>query len=63
MDVRIVDFKQTLIAVLEHRDAGKVNNTVKRFIDWRKRTGLSPVGSMRTSPLLTVTLIRYRLSV
>ncbi|MEZ5479106.1 MAG: GyrI-like domain-containing protein [Thiolinea sp.] len=49
MDVRIVDFKQALIAVLEHRgDPGKVNDTVKHFIDWRKRTGLSPVGSMRT---------------
>lgn len=44
MDVKIVDFDETRIAVLEHRgDPALVNDTVKIYIEWRKQTGLSPV--------------------
>ena len=48
MEVSIVDFPATAIAVLEHRGApALVYDTVQRFIDWRKTTGLSPVNSSR----------------
>jgi len=48
MEVKIVDFPETNIAVLEHRgDPALVYDTVQRFIDWRKTTGLSPVNSSR----------------
>jgi AraC family transcriptional regulator len=44
MEVKIINFKQTRIAVLEHRGAPDlVNDSVKIFIDWRKSSGLSPV--------------------
>jgi AraC family transcriptional regulator len=44
MEVKISNFKQTKIAVLEHRGAMTlVNDSVKIFIDWRKSSGLSPV--------------------
>ena len=44
MEVKISLFKQTKIAVLEHRGAMTlVNDSVKIFIDWRKSSGLSPV--------------------
>lgn len=49
MDVQIVDFPHTPIAVLEHRGpVDLLNDSVRRFIDWRKQTGLSPVRSSRT---------------
>lgn len=49
MQVNIVEFKETPIAVLEHRGAPElVNDTVKVFIDWRKQSGHSPVNSSRT---------------
>jgi len=48
MEVKIVDFPATAIAVLEHRGApALVYDSVQRFIDWRKTTGLSPVNSSR----------------
>ena len=48
MEVSIVDFPATTIAVLEHRGApALVYDSVQRFIDWRKTTGLSPVNSSR----------------
>lgn len=44
MEVKISNFKQTKIAVLEHLGAPTlVNDSVKIFIDWRKSSGLSPV--------------------
>lgn len=44
MEVKISNFKQTKIAVLEHRGAPTlVNDSAKIFIDWRKSSGLSPV--------------------
>ena len=49
MEVKIVNFKQTKIAALEHRgDPKLVNNSVKKFIEWRKQSGLSPVASSST---------------
>ena len=49
MDVRIVDFKQIKIAVLEHRGASElVNDSVRTFIAWRKASGLSPVKTSRS---------------
>ncbi len=49
MDVKIVDFDETMIAVKEHRgDPQQVNESVKEFIEWRKSTGLSPVDTSRT---------------
>jgi AraC family transcriptional regulator len=49
MQVSIVDFKETAIAALEHLgDPRLVNDTVKRFIEWRKQSGLSPITTSRT---------------
>ena len=42
-DVRIVDFPETLIAVLEHRDDPRLlGNSLRRFIEWRKAFGTPP---------------------
>ena len=44
MEVKIVKFEKTKVAVLEHRGApGLVNDSVRIFIEWRKESGLSPV--------------------
>lgn len=49
MDVRIVDFPETPVALLEHRGpAEKVMETAGQFIAWRKQTGLSPVAKCKT---------------
>jgi len=49
MEVNIVDFEETMIAVLEHRGAPElIFESVKVFIDWRKQSGLSPNASSRT---------------
>lgn len=49
MEVKISNFKQTRIAVLEHRGAPTlVNDSAKIFIDWRKSSGLSPVQTSQT---------------
>lgn len=47
--VDIVEFPQTRVAALEHHGhAGRLNETVRSFIDWRQQTGLSPVETSRT---------------
>lgn len=49
MEVKIIDFTETKIAVLEY--SGKpelLNQKIPQFIAWRKSTGLSPVNSNRT---------------
>ncbi|WP_224981652.1 AraC family transcriptional regulator [Geomonas agri] len=44
MDVKIVEFPETRIAVLAHRGAPeKLDDSALRFIEWRKQSGLSPV--------------------
>lgn len=49
VQVDIVDFETTRIAVLEHRGPTEgVNDSVTRFIAWRKESGLSPKNSSRT---------------
>ena len=49
MQVKIVTVELVTVAVLEHRGApALVNDSVQRFIAWRKESGLSPVGSSRT---------------
>lgn len=53
MEVRIVDFKETMVAVLEHQGSpALLNESVREFIDWRKNSGLSPVASSRTFGLV-----------
>ena len=43
MNIQIVDFRETKVAVLEHRGAPElVNDTVKTFIHWRKQNKLPP---------------------
>ena len=42
-DVKVVEFPATPIAVLEHRGSpALIGETVKKFISWRKETGLPP---------------------
>ena len=50
-DVTIRDEPPTPVAMLEHRgDRATLNETIQRFIAWRKASGLSP----ETSPTITV---------
>ncbi len=49
MDVKIVDFAETKVAVLEHRGSPELlNDSVLKFIEWRKESKLSPKGSCKT---------------
>lgn len=49
MSVRIVEFPATQIAMLVHcGQPQRLNETVARFIEWRKTTGFSPVRSSQT---------------
>lgn len=49
MQVHIVDFAETRVAALEHfGPVGLLNETVRKFIDWRKESGQSPIASSRT---------------
>ncbi|HTJ96239.1 MAG TPA: AraC family transcriptional regulator [Rhodocyclaceae bacterium] len=49
VEVKIVDFEETKVAVLEHRGPPElINNTVSVFIAWRKETGLSPASTARS---------------
>lgn len=42
-DVRIVDFRETRVAMLEHRgDPRKLGDSIRRFIAWRRENGLPP---------------------
>lgn len=53
MNVNITDFKETKVAVLEHLGpAEKVNESVMKFVQWRKSTGLSPISQSRTFGLI-----------
>jgi AraC family transcriptional regulator len=48
-EVKIVTVAPTLVAVLEHHgNPAEVNDSVCRFIEWRKNSGLSPVDRSRT---------------
>lgn len=49
MNVSVIDFKETMIAVLEHKGAPELlMDSVAHFIDWRKSSGLSPIATSRT---------------
>ncbi len=41
--VKIVNFKQTAVAVLEHRgDPALIGDSIRKFIEWRKQNKLPP---------------------
>jgi AraC family transcriptional regulator len=45
-EVRVVDFTATRVATLEHRgDPAQLDDSVLKFIAWRKENGLSPDAS------------------
>lgn len=45
-DVRIVDFPETHVAMMEHRGGPRrIGDTVRCFIDWRRANGLHPAKS------------------
>lgn len=45
MEVRIVEFPETKVAVAEHRGAPQLEyETSRRLIEWRMQNGLSPAG-------------------
>lgn len=49
MQVELVNFATTLIAALEHRGPSqRLNDSVARFIAWRRESGLSPKENRRT---------------
>lgn len=49
MDVKIVSFPHTQVAMLSHLGApDRVNESAAKFIEWRRTTGLSPVASSQT---------------
>lgn len=49
MDVKLIVFEETKVAVLEHRGApALINDSVEIFIEWRKASGLSPVKTSKT---------------
>lgn len=53
MNVKIVDFEETQVAVLIHRGAPEgVNDSARTFIAWRKTSGLSPVKTSRSFGLV-----------
>ena len=67
-DVRIVDFPETPVALLEHRgDPARIGDTIRSFIAWRRANGLSP-GRSRTFNFLhtdpeTVPADDYRIDI
>jgi len=49
MDVKVVDFQQREVALIEHRGSPqRVYDTAAKFINWRKSTGLSPIKTSET---------------
>ncbi|TPG78270.1 AraC family transcriptional regulator [Pseudomonas arsenicoxydans] len=49
MQIRIVEFCEVRVAALEHCGApGLVNESVRKFIEWRMQSGQSPVASSRS---------------
>ena len=49
MNVKIIDFPKTSVAMLTHTgQVERLNDTAACFIEWRKSTGLSPVATSQT---------------
>lgn len=43
MEVKIIEFEETKVAALEHHgDPQLIQNSIEKFIDWRKQHQLSP---------------------
>ena len=57
--IKIIEVPEIVVAIMEHRgNPAKIGDTVKRFIEWRKTTGLLPSSSatfniFHTDPLTT----------
>ncbi|MEZ8046435.1 GyrI-like domain-containing protein [Vibrio sp. 10N.237.312.C02] len=48
-DVQVVDFEKREVALIEHKGSPRlVYETVAKFINWRKSTGLSPINTSET---------------
>jgi AraC family transcriptional regulator len=49
MQVQIIEFAETRVAALEHcGPVNLVNESVRKFVDWRMQSGQAPVASTRT---------------
>lgn len=49
MQVKIIEVPPVTVATLEHRgDPKLMNDSVQKFIAWRKESGLSPIGTSKT---------------
>lgn len=49
MHVKVINVEPITVAVMEHRgDPAVLNDSVQRFIAWRKESGLSPIASSHT---------------
>jgi AraC family transcriptional regulator len=49
MNIQIIEFDETKVAVLEHRDAPELlNDSVSVFIEWRKESNLSSVSTSQS---------------
>jgi AraC family transcriptional regulator len=49
VQVQISDFSETRVAVFEHCGSpGLVSESVRKFIEWRKQSGQSPIASSKT---------------
>lgn len=49
MDVKIINFEERQVALIEHKgNPERVFDTAAKFIAWRKETGLSPIKTSET---------------
>ncbi len=49
MEIKIINFTETKVALLKHRGApALVNSSAMKFIEWRKESGLSPIKTSKT---------------
>lgn len=49
MDIKIVDFPEQKVALLRHRGShDKIYQSIEKFVQWRRQTGLSPVHNSNT---------------
>jgi len=49
MNVEIVNFKETQVGLIEHRGPhARIDESIMKFIEWRKESGLSPAKTART---------------
>jgi len=49
LNIEITRIESTKVAALEHRGPPELlNDSINKFIEWRKATGLSPIASSKT---------------